>query len=125
MARSDKPASVGSCRLCRAYCDWVIDPVVCIETPCPNLYAYDDLAGRRIVGCVERVFDAELDLEAFEDARRASKTTLPGLRAVRRPLPVCGSRVLMTYERRLPEAGCVNPEFAEPTSGETIRVTRG
>ena len=113
----------GSCRLCRAYCDWTIDPSACVDAGCPNLYAYDDQAGRRIVGCVERVFSAEIDLEVFERIREANRGRFGLLRADRRPLPICRASVEVAYGDRLPPVGCVNPEFAEPVDGEPFRIT--
>lgn len=115
--------TAGSCRLCRAYCDWTIDPSACVDTGCPNLYAYDDAAGRRIVGCVERVFSAEIDLEVFQLIREANRGRFGLLRADRRPLPVCRASVERAYADRLPPIGCVNPEFAEPVDGEPFRIT--
>jgi hypothetical protein len=113
----------GSCRLCRAYCDWTIDPSACVDAGCPNLYAYDDQAGRRIVGCVERVFSAEIDLEVFERIREANRGRFGLLRADRRPLPICRASVEIAYADRVPPVGCVNPEFAEPVDGEPFRIT--
>ena len=113
----------GSCRLCRAYCDWTVDPTACVDAACPNLSAYDDERGRRIVGCVERVFTAEIDLEAFERVREANRGRFGLLRAGRRPLPICRASVERAYADRLPPVGCVNPEFAEPVDGEPFRIT--
>jgi hypothetical protein len=115
----------GSCRLCRAYCDWVIDPVGCIDARCANLYGYDDAAGRRVVGCLERVFEPELDLAAFLRLRSDLNGRGGGLRAARRPLPICRGVVEQAFRHRLPAAGCVNPEFAEPLTGDPFRVARG
>jgi hypothetical protein len=113
----------GSCRLCRAYCDWVVEPGGCVDRGCPSLYAYDDAGGRRIIGCVERVFTAELDLAVMERVRAAAPDRrFGGLRAARRPLPVCRAEVQRAYVRRLPVIGCVNPEFAEPHDGPAFRV---
>ena len=112
----------GSCRLCRAYCDWVVDPGGCIDTGCASLYAYDDSDGRRIVGCVERVFAAELDLTVVGRIRAAEGGRFGMLRAARRPLPVCRAGVERAYTRRLPVIGCINPEFAEPHDGPAFRV---
>ena len=120
---SPHPPSGGSCRLCRAYCDWTIDPSACVDAACPNLYAYDDDAGRRIVGCVERVFAAEIDLEVFERVRAENRGRFGLLRADRRPLPICRASVERAYADRLPAIGCVNPEFAEPVDGEPFRIT--
>ena len=110
--------SSGSCRLCRAYCDWVVDPLGCLDASCPNLYAFDDRSGRRVVGCLERVYEAQLDLASIEELRDGTAA----LRALRRPLPICRAHAERTYPRRLPAVGCVNPEFAEPTDRPAFRV---
>ena len=115
--------TAGSCRLCRAYCDWVIDPGACVDRACPNLYAYDDAAGRRVIGCLERIYEAELDLGVLERVRREARGRLGGLRAARRPLPLCDARVERAYTGRLPVVGCLNPEFAEPHVGPAFRVS--
>jgi hypothetical protein len=109
--------------MCRAYCDWTVDPTACVDAACPNLYAYDDERGRRIVGCVERVFTAEIDLEVFERVRESNRGRFGLLRAGRRPLPICRASVERAYADRLPPVGCVNPEFAEPVDGEPFRIT--
>jgi hypothetical protein len=113
----------GTCRLCRAYCDWVVDPTACVDRACPNLYAFDDPSGRRVVGCLERVFAAEIDLDAFTRIRDAHGGRFGVLRATRRPLPVCAAGVERAYPRRLGPAGCINPEFAEPHDRPAFTVT--
>jgi hypothetical protein len=68
------------------------------------------------------VFDVEIDLEML----RAAERRRPGfgaIRAMRRPMPMCKAEVERTYESRLAEVGCVNPEFDELPVGEpTFRV---
>ncbi len=103
-----------SCRRCRVYCDWVIDPVGCLG--CSRLYAYDARDGRRYAGCVERVHGAEVDLRVLE-ACAEEERPFGGLRAGRVPLPICRSAVDCAYPRREPDIGCVNPEFHEPPEG--------
>ena len=114
----------GSCRLCRVYCDWVIEPDGCQAIGCPNLYAYDDVEGRRVIGCVAGVFRAELDRDAMERVRAEQGGRFGALRAVRRPLPVCRAAVERAYPARLEAIGCVNPEFAEAHAGPAFRVSR-
>ena len=110
----------GSCRRCRVYCDWVVEPTGCLG--CSRLYAYDAKDGRRYVGCVERVYAAELDLSILEQ-RAEEGRRFGGIRCVRAPLPICQVVVERAYPRRLPEIGCVNPEFAEPPEGGAFVVT--
>lgn len=109
-----------SCRRCRVYCDWVVEPVGCLG--CSRLYAYDTRDGRRYVGCVERVHAVEVDLAVLEECA-AEGRRFGGLRAERVPLPVCTSGVDRAYPRRVPEIGCVNPEFDEPLEGGRFVVT--
>jgi hypothetical protein len=100
----------------------VVDPGACVARSCPNLYAYDDVEGRRVVGCLERVFGAELDLEVLEEVRRSRGGSFGAIRAARRPLPICGSSVEQAYVHRAPAIGCINPEFAEPVDRPAFRV---
>jgi hypothetical protein len=116
-------AEGGSCRLCRVYCDWVIDLAGCQDTACVNLYGYDDAEGRRVIGCLAGVFRAELDREAVDGVRAQQGGRFGGLRAVRRPLPVCRAAVERAYPSRVEAVGCLNPEFAEPHVGPAFRVT--
>jgi hypothetical protein len=110
----------GSCRRCRVYCDWVVEPTGCLG--CPSLYAYDARDGRRYAGCLERVHAAEIDLRVLEEAG-AEGRRFGGIRCARRPLERCDAVVEAAYPHRLPELGCVNPEFREPPGGAPIIVT--
>ncbi len=109
------------CRRCRVYCTWVVRPASCIERGCERLYLQEDGAGRRFVGCLQGVFAMEVDLDVLDEAERR-----PGgfgaLRCAREPLPICASSIERAYPRRVPELGCVNPEFAEPVAGGAFRV---
>jgi len=109
-----------SCRRCRVYCDWIIDPVGCLG--CSRLYAYDARDGRRYVGCVERVHGAEVDLRVLEECAQEGRV-FGGLRAERLPLTMCSAGIDRAYPRREPNIGCVNPEFHEPPEGGTFVVT--
>ena len=109
-----------SCRRCRVYCDWVVDPVACLG--CDRLYAYDARDGRRYAGCVEGVHGAEIDLAVLEAHAREGRT-FGAVRAARVPLPICAASIDRAYPQRLPEIGCVNPEFEEPPGGGSFTVT--
>lgn len=114
------PSGDTGCRRCRVYCDWVIDPVGCLG--CSRLYAYDAADGRRWAGCIERVFESELDLGLIERAR-ADGARFGALRCTRAPLPVCRAGVERAYPQRRPPIGCVNPEFAERAGSAPFAVT--
>jgi hypothetical protein len=88
----------------------VIEPVGCLG--CDRLYAYDATDGRRWVGCLERVFEAEIDLKSLEEAS-ATEGRFGALRCSRPPLAVCRAAVEQAYPLRRPLIGCVRPEFAE------------
>ena len=86
----------------------VVYPIGCVESGCGRLYAYED-GGRRFVGCLEKVFRVELDLELFLAAQQA-RGGFGGLRAQREPLPICRTAIEQTYPHRA-EGACVNPDF--------------
>jgi hypothetical protein len=108
------------CRRCGVVCQKVIHPQRCLEQMCPFLYAHE-LFGRRYVGCMQKVFGAEIDLELLEKARRR-RAGFGAIRAVRSPLPICGAEVERAYEHREEPLGCINPEFHEPPEGAEIRI---
>ncbi len=98
-----------------------MQPQACVERECPNLYAYDASDGRRYIGCVQRVYAAEIDLAGLLAATSGGQR-FGGLKCVRPPLPVCSAAVERAYERRVPDVGCVNPEFGERAGTESFRV---
>ena len=56
---------------CLTYCDRVIAPAACIAAGCPFLYSYDEpLIGRALMGCMQKVFATEIDVELFREAER-------------------------------------------------------
>ena len=109
-----------SCRRCRVYCDWVVEPTGCLG--CARLYAFDAKDGRRYVGCVEGVHAAEVDLRTLEASVEEGRV-FGGIRAARVPPPICDARIDAAYPARLPEIGCVNPEFHEPPGGGAFTVS--
>src|SRR5918997_56664 len=71
MARIVRRTQANECRRCSTFCDRVIAPATCVADDCPNLYAYDDpVTGRRYMGCVQKVFATEIDVELFRQAER-------------------------------------------------------
>ena len=92
-----------------------------MEGACPFLYAYEE-HGRTFVGCMQKVYDVEIDLDLLQEAQGA-RAGFGAVRAQRRPLPMCRSEVSACYENRTSELGCVNPEFSElPQGSPSFRV---
>ena len=116
-----RPQDEVECRRCAVRCAKLGRPAGCIERSCPFLYAYRE-HGHTFMGCMQRVFDVELDLDLVREAERRG----PGFGAVKarkRPLPVCTVEVETCYEHRIDELGCVNPEFFEvPRERPSFRV---
>ena len=114
-----RPQDEMECRRCGVHCDKVVYPGACLSRGCPFVYSYEAW-GHTYVGCMQKVFDVEIDLEML----RAAERRAPGfgaIRAVRQPLPMCRAEVERTYASR--EEECVNPEFGELPVGEpTFRV---
>lgn len=103
------------------HCDKVVYPAACVERACPFLYAYEEW-GHTYVGCMQKVFDVEIDLDALGRAQ-GRKDGFGAVRAVRQPLPMCKAEVASCYAHRLDELGCVNPEFYElPHGRPSFRV---
>ena len=82
---------------------------------CPFLYSFVEL-GRTYVGCMQKVFDVEIDLALMLEAEERGE--FGAVRASRQPLPMCRVEVESCYEGREDELGCVNPEFNELPIGE-------
>jgi hypothetical protein len=111
MARIVRQTEANECRRCSTFCDRVIAPAACIAQDCPYLYAYDDpLSGRRFMGCMQKVFATEIDVELF----RAAERTRAGFGTVRlasAPLARCPFEIERAHERAGAEHRCVNPRF--------------
>jgi hypothetical protein len=109
------------CRHCDVHCEKVVYPGACVRMACPFVYAYEAW-GRTYMGCLQKVFDVEIDLSLL----RAAETERGGfgpVRARRAPLPMCEVEVVECYGGREDELGCRNPEFHElPRERATFRV---
>jgi hypothetical protein len=116
-----RPQDETECRRCDVHCDKVVHPGACLEGSCPFLYAYEE-HGRTYVGCMQKVFDVEIDLELLEEGQRG-RSGFGAVKAQRQPLPMCKAEVSSCYEHRADRLGCVNPEFFElPQGSPTFRV---
>jgi hypothetical protein len=116
-----RPQDEMECRRCEVHCDKVVYPAACLSRSCPFAYSYEAW-GHTYVGCMQKVYDVEIDIEMLREAERR-KPGFGAIRAVRRPLPMCRAEVEQTYEGRGDESSCVNPEFGELPVGEpTFRV---
>jgi hypothetical protein len=71
MARIARHTQGNECRECSTFCDRVIRPATCVAAGCAFLYQYDDpLSQTRYLGCLQKVFEAEIDVEMFDAAER-------------------------------------------------------
>ncbi|MBD0290918.1 MAG: hypothetical protein ICV74_06650 [Thermoleophilia bacterium] len=119
-----RPQDETECRRCDVHCDKVVYPAACVEGACPFLYAYEE-HGRTFVGCMQKVYGVEIDLELLTRAQGAA-SGFGAVKARRQPLPMCRAEVSTCYENRTGELGCVNPEFLElPEGTPSFRVTGG
>jgi hypothetical protein len=88
-------------------------PAGCVEGNCPYLYLYDDeFTGRRYMGCLHKVFKAEIDVELYEQAQR-SRRGFGGMKMARMPKPQCRVSVEQAYQGFGEAFECVNPQFFE------------
>jgi hypothetical protein len=116
-----RPQDETECRRCDVHCDKVVHPAGCLEGACPFLYAFEE-AGRTYVGCMQKVYDVEIDLELLEEAS-AGVAGFGAVKARRQPLPMCRAEVSSCYENRTDDLGCRNPEFFElPQGSPAFRV---
>ena len=122
MGRIVRQTHANECRRCSTFCDRVIAPSACVAQDCPFLYAYDDpLSGRRYMGCVQKVFATEIDVELFREAER-TRAGFGTVRLAGYPLARCAFEVEQAREGR--EERCVNPRFFDwPDAGrDAIRA---
>ena len=92
------PQDEMECRRCGVHCDKVVYPGACLARGCPFVYSYEAW-GHTYVGCMQKVYDVEIDL----DMLRAAEKRKPGFGAIlarRRPLPMCKAEIERTYESR-------------------------
>ncbi len=110
--REESKSKAGECRQCATFCDKLIDPAGCIAMGCRYLYSYEDaLTGGRYMGCLNKVFNAEIDMDAFELAEASSRAGFGGIKMTGEPLPHCQFTVEGAYEGEGPDYDCVNKRF--------------
>jgi hypothetical protein len=118
MAVRVKTTQHTECRQCCAFCDKTIEPRGCIEMGCPFLYTYqDDTSGRSYMGCLQKVFGVEIDVDMFHKAER-TRQGYGGVKAVREPLPMCPFSVERSYEGNGAAFDCVNPRFFDAAESD-------
>ena len=77
---------------------------------CRYLYAYQDpLSGARFMGCVRKVFRAEINLDMFEAAEASGG--FGGIKMTGEPMPHCQFSVEPSYEGDGAAYTCVNKRF--------------
>jgi hypothetical protein len=104
-------AETAECRQCCSFCDRVLLPSGCIESACPYLYLYDDeRTGRRFMGCLNKVFKVEIDVELFREAER-TRHGFGGVKLTGAPTALCRTSVERAYHGCGDAIDCVNPRF--------------
>jgi hypothetical protein len=122
--REERTSAAGECRQCRSFCDKLIEPSGCIEMGCRYLYSYEEAStGRRFMGCMNKVFKAEIDLDMFILAQH-SRGGFGGVKMTGDPLPQCQFTVERAYEGEGPAYECVNRKFfdADHDGAEAIHA---
>jgi hypothetical protein len=116
MAHTAHPQQLSECRQCCSFCDRVLLPSGCLESGCAYLYLYDDEdTGRRFMGCLNKVFGVEIDVELFREAER-TRHGFGGVKMTGTPLPVCRTAVERAYHGGGDAFDCVNPTFFDDPS---------
>jgi hypothetical protein len=121
--RQREETRFGECRACRTFCDKLVEPRGCIELGCRYLYTYaEPVSGAHFMGCLRKVFGAEIDVAMFEAAELQGG--FGGLKMTGQPLPQCQFNVEPSYEQEGPGHECVNPRFFDCTDAgpEGIRA---
>ena len=85
------PHAEMQCRRCEVHCDKVVYPGACLGKSCPFVYSYEAW-GHTYVGCMQKVYEVEIDLDMLRAAERRS-AGFGAIRAVREPLPMCKAEV--------------------------------
>lgn len=109
---AQKTAAAGECRRCSSFCDKLVEPRSCVEMRCRYVYSYVDmLTGTQFVGCMQKVFNAEVDLESI-----LAPGGFGGVKMTGDPLPQCDFEVERAFEGHGRAYECVNPRFFDCTN---------
>ena len=65
------PQEEMECRRCDVHCDKVVYPGACLARSCPFVYSYEAW-GHTYVGCMQKIYDVEIDLDMLRAAERRS-----------------------------------------------------
>jgi hypothetical protein len=91
----------------------MVEPRGCVEIGCRYLYGYvDRLSGEHYVGCMQKVFGAEVELAAV-----LGPGGFGGVKMTGDPLPHCQFSVEQAYEGSGDSYDCVNRRFFDCTDG--------
>jgi hypothetical protein len=106
-----KAARAGECRRCSSFCDKMVEPRGCVELGCRYLYSYVDmLTGTQFVGCMQKVFNAEVDLDSV-----LAPGGFGGVKMTGQAMPQCQFTVERAFEGQGRAYDCVNPRFFDCT----------
>ncbi len=99
----------------------MVHPAGCIASGCSFLYLYDDEeTGRRYMGCMNKVFSGEIDVEMFEAAQR-TRHGYGGVKMTGMPIGNCRQSVERAYDGYGEPFDCVNRGFFEkPIADDTF-----
>jgi hypothetical protein len=107
----ERVARAGECRQCQSFCDKLVEPRACVEMGCRYLYSYlDSRSGTQYVGCMQKVFGGEIDLDSI-----LVPGGFGGIKMTGDPLPQCQFAVERAFEGAGPAYECVNPRFFDCT----------
>src|SRR5882724_1085138 len=115
-----KAVRAGECRRCSSFCDKMVEPRGCVELGCRYLYSYVDmLTGTQFVGCMQKVFGGEVDLESV-----LARGGFGGIKMTGQAMPQCQFTVERAFEGQGRAYDCVNPRFFDCTDEgpEAIRA---
>ena len=116
MPQAARDGKLSECRECCSFCDRVLLPSGCLDSNCPYLYLYDDeVTGRRFMGCLNKVFKVEIDLELFRDTER-TRHGFGGVKLTGTPIARCRTAVERAYHGGGDAFDCVNPMFFDDPS---------
>ncbi len=71
-----RPQDEVECRRCEVHCEKVVYPSACLARSCPFAYAYEE-HGHTFMGCMQKVFEAEIDVDMLHAAERRTPSSGP------------------------------------------------